>query len=80
MYTCAPTTGTQRSVPADQTLGNVCAPHVCILLQSTNSCRDVDSWHLSSPLKSPWASLSVPYQRMEGPRPHREGDTANARH
>lgn len=47
-------------------------PCVCMLLQSTNSCRDLDSRHLSSPLKSPWAFLSVPYQRMEGPRPHRD--------
>lgn len=63
MYIWALTTDTQRS--GGQTLGKcVCilCVHVSLQLESTNSCRD----RLPVPPESPRASLSIPYQRMEG--------------
>lgn len=55
-----------------QTLGNVCAPYLCMLAESTDSCRDLGS---RVPLKSLRGLMGFsfpqgpPCQRMEGPPP-----------
>lgn len=66
MDTRAPSTGTR--VCAGRRW-RMCAPYPCMHLESTKSCRDLGSWYLLSPLKSPRAYLSIPYQTVEGPRP-----------